>query len=63
MHWKDTWARKIPTQKLSAYKTLLDDGVIRSPHVTYSRSKGTTIVEYESDLNHDEIIKRLKEAS
>lgn len=45
----DTWKRKIPDDKLAAYKQMIDDGKIRNHHVVYNRQTGATTVEYDSE--------------
>lgn len=53
MLYKDTWKRHIPPEKLRAYKQLIDEKVIRDPHVTYARIDKITIVEYSSEKPHE----------
>ena len=59
MRYKDTWKKKIPVNKLMAYKELLDEGVIENIHVTYIKSTKETVFEYDSDQNHDDVLKEL----
>ena len=63
MTCKDTWKTKIPDYKLAAYKALIDKGLIRNQRVTYMKQTGITIVEYESDCSHAEILNELKARS
>lgn len=60
---KDTWTRKIPDNKLAAYKQLISDGFITNHHVVFDRSTGSTIVEYESSYSHEWIHEELKKRS
>lgn len=60
MRYKDTWKRHIPPEKLAAYKQLLEEAVINSPHVVYSKSTKVTIVEYDSELSHNEVLGEMK---
>ena len=63
MQYSDTWNRHIPDSKLAAYKSLIDSGEIRIRRVTYSKNNQTTIVEYDSDRPHGEILDELKRKS
>lgn len=63
MRCKDTWTRHIPPEKLAAYKQLIDEGIIRNQHVIYARKKRITIVEYDSELNHQDVLNELKKRS
>lgn len=56
---RDTWKRRIPPEKLSAYKQLLDEGVINNIHVTFARAENVTIFEYDSDKPHEWILAEL----
>ena len=60
MFCKDIWKKRIPENKLSAYKQLIDDGLISVSQVIYKRGSGTTIVEYESAVTHEEIKNELR---
>lgn len=60
MRCKDTWTRHIPPEKLAAYKQLIDEGVIRNQHVIYARKERITIVEYDSELDHQDVLNELK---
>lgn len=57
----DYWPVKIPTEKLMAYKRLLDEGQITRPKVIYNREKQTTLVSYKANQPHEWILERLKE--
>ena len=59
MHYKDTWKRHIPPNKLNAYKQLLDEGLIKNPNVTYYRRSLVTDIEYDSDLPHKAILEEM----
>ena len=63
MRYVDTWKHRIPEEKLKAYKSLLSEGVITDPHVTYIIETGETDVEYASDLPLTEVKRLLREAS
>ena len=63
MHCKDTWIRHIPSEKLAAYKQMIDDGLIFNQHITYVRSEKTTIVEYDANHTHEYILAQLKKRS
>lgn len=60
MRCKDTWKRHIPSDKLNAYKQLLEEAVINSPHVVYSKNTKVTIVEYDSGLSHNDVLGKMK---
>lgn len=62
MRHSDTWPIFIPPDRLAAYKLLLDRQIISKPHLTYVRDTRTTIVEYDSEYQHDEVIAMLKKA-
>ena len=59
MRCKDTWKRFIPPNKLSAYKQMLDEGLIKNPNVTYYKQSRVTDVEYDSDLPHEVILQEM----
>lgn len=61
MNCKDTWSKPIPTEKLAAYKAILEEGIVNGLRITYSRSEGSTVVEYETDLTHEQVKQALKE--
>lgn len=63
MRYVDTWKHRIPDEKLKAYKSLLSEGVITDPHVTYTLETGETDVEYTSDLPFTEVKRMLREVS
>ena len=63
MHYSDTWNRHIPDSKLAAYKSLVDSDEINILVVTYYRNERKTVVEYESDKTHKEILNELKRRS
>ena len=50
---KDTWKRRVPPEKLSAYKQLLDEGLIKDIHITFARAENITVFEYEATKPHD----------
>ncbi len=58
--YKDIWKMHIPENKLSAYKALIDEGIISNPHVTYNRTTKITTVEYFSDAPHEIVLQELK---
>jgi len=60
MHYSDTWNRHIPDSKLAAYKSLVDSDEINILVVTYYRNERKTVVEYESNKTHKEILNKLK---
>lgn len=49
----DFWPVQIPTNKLEAYKAMIEEGQIRNHHVIYNRSTGSTTVEYYSTMPHE----------
>ena len=57
---RDIWKKHIPMEKLAAYKQLIDEGQIRKHHVIYSRSAGSTTVEYYAAESHKTILEELK---
>ena len=59
MRCKDTWRKKVPANKMMAYKQLLDEGVIENIHITYIKSTKETVFEYDSDQDHDDVLKEL----
>lgn len=59
----DYWRNKIPPEKLTAYKELIEEGQIQRHHVVYSRRTGATIVEYFSIAPHQWILEELKKRS
>ena len=59
----DFWPEQIPPDKLRAYKTLIQAGLIMKHHVVYNRHAGTTTVEYYSTIPHEWILEELKKAS
>ena len=63
MRYTDTWKRHIHPEKLTAYKQLIDEGVIRNQYVIYARKERITIVEYDSELNHQDVLNELKKRS
>ena len=63
MFCKDIWKKKIPENKLSAYKQLIDNGLISIFQVIYKWESGTTIVEYNSTVTHNEIKNELRNLS
>lgn len=63
MRYTDTWKRHIPPEKLAAYRQLIDEGIIRNQHVIYARKEQITIVEYDSELNHQDVLNELKKRS
>ena len=63
MRYTDTWKRHIPPEKLTAYKQLIDEGVIRNQHVLYALKERITVVEYDSELNHQGVLNELKKRS
>ena len=60
---KDTWKKKIPDNKLNAYKQLIDSVLITISKVAYERGSGITIVEYNSTVTHTEIKDELRRRS
>ena len=58
-HCQDIWKTRIPPKKLEIYKQMIDEGLIRNPHVTYYRVTGLTIVEYDSDYTPESIRKEM----
>lgn len=60
MHYSDTWNRHIPDNKLAAYKSLIDSDEINILVVMYYRNERKTVVEYESNKTHKEILNKLK---
>ena len=63
MFCRDIWKKKIPENKLSAYKQLIDNGLISVSQVIYKRGSGTTIVEYDSAVSHEEVKNELRKLS
>lgn len=59
MRCKDTWRKTVPANKLMAYKQLLDEGVIENIHITYIKSTKETVFEYDSDLDHTDVLTEL----
>ena len=57
---RDIWKKHIPTEKLAAYKQLIDEGQIRKHHVIYSRSAGSTTVEYYAIAPHEWILEEMR---
>lgn len=55
MLYSDTWTRHIPDNKLAAYKSLIDSGMIRIRRVVYARKQKVTVVQYDSDETHEKI--------
>ena len=49
MRYCDIGKRKIPENKLQAYKDLNDQGKIQNVHVIYNRQTGETMIEYDSE--------------
>lgn len=49
MRYCDIWKRKIPENKLQAYKDLNDQGKIQNVHVIYNKQTGETMIEYDSE--------------
>lgn len=62
MYCSDTWNRRIPKNKLKAYKALIDDGTIEVRQVTYFRNAGRILVEYDAE-SHEDVISKLKRLS
>lgn len=60
MRYKDTWKRRIPSEKLAAYKQMLINENISAPSVVYHLGTGVTEVEYDSDLPRELITNLLK---
>lgn len=60
MHYSDTWKRHIPDSKLAAYKSLVDSDEINILVVTYYINERKTVVEYDSDKTHKEILDKLR---
>lgn len=56
MRCQDTWKKHIPVQKQFVYKRLLDENKIQNIHLTYIRSTGETIVEYDTELSESEVM-------
>jgi hypothetical protein len=63
MHCLDTWKKRIPDTKLSAYKQLVDEDQIKILLVVYDRQTKVTTVEYDSIVPHEQILKELKRRS
>ncbi len=59
----DFWPVKIPTNKLEAYKSMIDEGQIRNHHVIYNRSTGSTTVEYYANMPHEWVREELAKRS
>ena len=60
---KDTWKKKIPDNKLCAYKQLIDIGLISISKVVYERGSGITTVEYNSTVTYAEVKDELRRRS
>ena len=56
MHYRDTWTKHIPQEKLKVYKRLLNGKQITDIHVLYIRSTGETIVDYESNFSRADLM-------
>ena len=56
---RDIWRKQVSNEKLKAYKQLIDDGIIRNPHVTYVLSERMAIIEYTSDHPHERVLEEL----
>ena len=56
----DFWPVQIPTNKLEAYRQLLDEGQIRNIHVIYNRNTGSSTVEYYSTIPQEWIREELR---
>jgi len=56
----DYWPCQIPDDRLTAYKQLIAEGLIRKHSVIYNRQIGSTTVEYYSTIPHEWILEELK---
>ena len=63
MYYKDTWKKRIPIEKLSAYRQMIDEGQITKHHVIYNRRTGSTTVEYYAIAPHEWILEELRRRS
>ena len=59
----DFWPVQIPSEKLAAYKQLIEEGQIRKPDVIYNSRTGSTAVEYYAIVPHEWILEELKRRS
>ena len=57
----DFWPERLTKQQLAVYKKMMETGQIRTQHVVYNRSTGSTTVEYYSTVPHEWIRKEMKE--
>ncbi len=63
MPYKDTWKKHIPSEKLKAYKQLINEGRIMKHHVIYDKKTKVTTVEYSAIAPHEWILSELKRRS
>ena len=59
----DFWPKRIPPEKLAAYKQLIEEGQIRKPDVIYNSRTGSTSVEYYAIAPHEWILDELRKRS
>ena len=59
----DFWPVQIPTNKMAAYKQLIEEGQILKHHVIYNRRTGSTTVEYYATVPHEWVREELARRS
>lgn len=62
IHCIDYWPEGIPSDKLQAYKVLIEAALIARQSVTVNRSTHATIVDYYSAIPHEWIRQELAKA-
>ena len=59
--YADVWRREsLDSARMNAYRTLEAEGQLRLGKITYNRSEGLVVIEYQTTIPHEWVLQELK---